>query len=185
MRCPYCHQDNDRVTDTRTSDDGFVVRRRRICCACDKRYTTHERAEATEVRVIKRDGNRVLFDRNKLREGIERACWKRPISESQILTLVAEVEADIDSAFETEVESQFIGSRVMHYLYELDQVAYVRFASVYRRFTGAKDFAEEIDGMFRHSSDLSSFHAAPRPQKLRFPKAKKRAITDTPDDSEK
>ena len=147
MRCPHCSQDNDKVGDTRHSADGGVVRRRRICLACGMKFTTYERIEATQTRVIKRDGSRVPFDREKLKQGLERACMKRPIGELQISTLIAQVERDIESAFETEVESRFIGEGVMHYLAELDQVAYVRFASVYRQFKDADDFAAELQRM--------------------------------------
>lgn len=147
MRCPFCHQDNDKVGDTRVSTDGFVVRRRRTCCGCGKRFTTYERVESPQIRVIKRDGTRVPFDREKIRCGLERACWKRQVSEAQISTLIAQVERDIDSSFETEVESTFIGKQVMHYLAELDQVAYVRFVSVYRQFRDADDFIKELQRM--------------------------------------
>jgi transcriptional repressor NrdR len=157
MRCPFCHQDNDKVVDTRTGDDGFVVRRRRKCCTCKKRFTTYERVETTQIRVIKRNGQRVPFDREKLRQGLERACWKRQISDAQISTLIAQVESDIDSEFETEVESQFIGERVMQYLGELDQVAFVRFASVYRHFQNAGDFARDLGEMLGDPDEASYY----------------------------
>ena len=147
MRCPYCHQDNDKVGDTRHSADGFVVRRRRTCLSCGRKFTTYERVETTQIRVIKRDGSRVPFDREKLQQGLERACWKRPISDEQIISLITQVEQDINSTFESEVESRFIGERVIHYLGELDQVAYVRFASVYRHFKDADDFVQELQRM--------------------------------------
>jgi len=147
MRCPFCNQDNDKVADTRTSADGFVVRRRRECCVCRKKFTTYERIEATQIRVIKRDGSRVPFDRERLQHGVERACWKRKISDEQIETLIAQVEHNINTSFETEVESRYIGEQVMDYLGELDQVAYVRFASVYRHFENAEDFARELQRM--------------------------------------
>ena len=174
MRCPFCHQDNDKVGDTRHSADGFVVRRRRTCLSCEKKFTTYERVEATQTRVIKRDGSRVPFDRESLRQGLERACWKRQISESQITTLIAQVERDIESAFETEVESRFIGERVMSYLGELDQVAYVRFASVYRQFKDADDFARELQRM-RQNPDMPNHSSEYLPKKKtsRFPKAKR------------
>ena len=153
MRCPFCNQDNDKVTDTRTSADGFVVRRRRECCICRKKFTTYERIEAAQIRVIKRDGSRVPFERERLQHGVERACWKRKISDEQIEALIAQVEHDISTAFETEVKSQYIGEQVMHYLGELDQVAYVRFASVYRHFENADDFARELQRM-RQNPDM-------------------------------
>ena len=160
MKCPFCHLDNDRVVDTRTSDDGYVIRRRRLCCACAKRFTTFERIESTNVRVVKRDGSRVPFDREKLRQGLERACWKRPITNSQISTMIARIEEEIDSAFETEVESKFIGEQAMQMLGELDQVAYVRFASVYRKFQDAHDFAQELGNMLKNPD--SEFDAPER-----------------------
>ena len=147
MKCPYCRHDNDRVVDTRTGEEGYTVRRRRLCCECHKRFTTYERVESISVRVRKKDGTRVPFDREKLRRGLERACWKRPISDAQISSLLAEVESEIDQLFTTEVESRFIGEIVMKLLRELDQVAYVRFASVYLHFKDAQDFANELRPM--------------------------------------
>ena len=147
MRCPFCNQDNDRVADTRPCGDGSFIRRRRECCVCKKKFTTYERIEATQIRVIKRDGSRVPFDRERLQHGIERACWKRKISDEQISALIIQVELDINATFENEVASQYIGERVMHYLGKLDQVAYVRFASVYRHFENANDFARELQRM--------------------------------------
>ena len=147
MKCPYCRHDNDRVVDTRTGEEGYAVRRRRLCCECNKRFTTYERVESISVHVRKRDGTRVPFDREKLRRGLERACWKRPISDAQISSLLAEVESEIDQLFATEVESRFIGEIVMRLLRDLDQVAYVRFASVYLHFKDAQDFANELRPM--------------------------------------
>ncbi|MDD3589706.1 MAG: transcriptional regulator NrdR [Thermoguttaceae bacterium] len=146
MKCPFCHEDNDRVVETRMSDDGFIIRRRRSCISCDRRFTTYERIEVANVRVIKRDGTRVPFDRNKIRQGVERACWKRPVRESQITELVAELETSLEG--ETEVESKRIGEMTMALLRKLDEIAYVRFASVYRKFTNAKDFSEALHTMF-------------------------------------
>ena len=172
MKCPFCHQENDKVVDTRTSDDGFVIRRRRTCNLCGKRFTTYERIETPQVYVVKRNGHRVPFDRDKLRQGLERACWKRQISEAQISTLIAQVELDIDSMFEVEVESRFIGQRVMQYLADLDQVAYVRFASVYRHFKDAADFAQEL-GMLTNPDAATTENRMRKPKKLRFPRKKK------------
>jgi len=138
MKCPFCHNENDRVIETRTSDDRFVIRRRRICQSCKRRFTTYERIEVVNVRVVKRDGSRVPFDRNKVREGVERACWKRPVRDAQISELVAELETSLEG--ETEVETQRIGEMTMELLRKIDEVAYVRFASVYRQFTTAQDF---------------------------------------------
>jgi len=147
MRCPSCSQENDKVADTRTSADGSVVRRRRECCACGRKFTTYERVEAAQIRVIKRNGSRVPFDRERLQQGIERACWKRQISDEQITALISQVERDINTTFNTEVEGRYIGEQVMYYLGHLDQVAYVRFASVYRHFENAEDFARELQRM--------------------------------------
>ena len=146
MKCPFCHEDNDRVVETRMSDDCFIIRRRCSCISCDRRFTTYERIEVANVRVIKRDGTRVPFDRNKIRQGVERACWKRPVRESQITELVAELETSLEG--ETEVESKRIGEMTMALLRKLDEIAYVRFASVYRKFTNAKDFSEALHTMF-------------------------------------
>ncbi len=174
MKCPFCHQENDKVIDSRPSDDGFVIRRRRACNLCERRFTTYERIETPQVRVLKRDGTRVPFDREKLRQGLERACWKRPVSTDQIAGLVARVELDIDTMFETEVESSFIGQKAMQYLAEVDQVAYVRFASVYRHFKDADDFAREIRQMLDNpDSDEIDMQSYLPPKKMRFPRKKK------------
>lgn len=144
MRCPYCRKDNDRVIDSRASQDGAAIRRRRECVSCERRYTTYERPEETTIRVIKKDGSRAPFDREKIQKGLERACWKRPISTRQIETTVDAIENDVYQGFETEIESAELGQLVMEHLRELDQVAFVRFASVYREFKDAHDFVEEL-----------------------------------------
>jgi transcriptional repressor NrdR len=144
MRCPYCQIDNDKVIDSRASEDGMAIRRRRECLGCHRRYTTFERVEESSVRVIKKDGNRVPFDRAKIKAGLEKACWKRPISEDRIEATVSAVEREIYDRFENEVETSDIGELVMKELAKLDQVAYVRFASVYREFKDARDFVEEL-----------------------------------------
>ena len=152
MKCPYCHDDNDKVVDTRAGEDGSVIRRRRLCCNCNRRFTTYERVEATTVRVIKRDQTRVLFDPQKIREGIERACWKRQISAEQLTELVAEIASEIDAKYEAEVPSREIGGIVMERLRKLDPVAYVRFASVYLEFKDARDFANELQPMLNEEN---------------------------------
>ncbi|QDT67866.1 Transcriptional repressor NrdR [Planctomycetes bacterium MalM25] len=144
MRCPYCRKDNDRVIDSRASQDGAAIRRRRECVSCDRRYTTYERPEETTIKVVKKDGSRAPFDREKIQKGLERACWKRPISTRQIETTVDAIENDVYQGFETEIESAELGQLVMEHLRELDQVAFVRFASVYREFKDAHDFVEEL-----------------------------------------
>lgn len=147
MKCPFCHVDNDKVIDSRASEDGVATRRRRQCNACLRRYTTYERVERTTVRVVKKDGTRVPFDRAKLIQGLEKACWKRPIADADLEALVTEVENHIEANCESEVESRYIGEIVMEYLRELDQVAYVRFASVYRQFKDVRDFVDELRPM--------------------------------------
>ncbi len=145
MKCPFCRCDNDRVIETRTSDDGFVIRRRRACQSCKKRYTTYERIEIVNIRVVKRDGTRVPFDREKLRHGIERACWKRPVREAQISGLVATLETRLEG--ETEVSTQRIGELAMELLRKVDEIAYIRFASVYQDFANVQDFATALQSM--------------------------------------
>ncbi len=155
MKCPFCNADNDKVIDSRASEDGAATRRRRQCNACKRRYTTYERVERTTVRVIKKDGTRVPFDRLRLKDGLEKACWKRPISDSDIESVIAEVENCVEANCESEVQSQYLGEIVMEQLRELDQVAYVRFASVYREFKDARDFVDELRPMLAESKPLT------------------------------
>ena len=154
MKCPFCHDDNDKVVDTRAVEDGMVIRRRRFCCHCKRRFTTYEHVETTTVRVVKRDQTRVLFDPQKIRLGIERACWKRPTTGEQLSELVASIAGEIDAAFDTEVTSQDIGRIVMERLRALDPVAYVRFASVYLEFQDVRDFANELQPMLGEVNDI-------------------------------
>jgi transcriptional repressor NrdR len=151
MKCPFCHQDNDRVIDSRASEDGFATRRRRECLDCRRRYTTYERVEATAIKVIKKDGSRVPFDRTKIKQGLEKACWKRPVSDAQLEALITAVEDEVGAKADTEVESRHVGELVMQHLRALDQVAYVRFASVYRRFQHVHDFVDELRPMLAES----------------------------------
>jgi len=144
MKCPFCRGDNDRVIDSRTAQEGFAIRRRRECLGCRRRYTTYERIETTTVKVIKKDGVREPFDPAKIKQGLEKACWKRAVSDDQLETIIAAVEQDIEQSFETEVESRHVGEVVMQHLRELDEVAYVRFASVYRQFKDVRDFVDEL-----------------------------------------
>src|SRR3989339_2091666 len=116
MKCPYCRADNDRVLDSRASEDGFAIRRRRECLSCKKRYTTYERLERTSIKVIKKDGSRVPFDRDKLKQGLEKACWKRPISDSRLEEIVTHVENHFEAEFASEVPSRAIGELVMQQL---------------------------------------------------------------------
>lgn len=151
MKCPFCHADNDKVIDSRASEDGAATRRRRQCNACKRRYTTYERVERTTIRVVKKDGARVPFDRLRLKQGLEKACWKRPISDVDIESVITEVENYVEANFESEVESRCLGEIVMEQLREIDQVAYVRFASVYREFKDARDFVDELRPMLTDS----------------------------------
>ncbi|MBU4270502.1 MAG: transcriptional regulator NrdR [Planctomycetes bacterium] len=146
MKCPYCLEDNDRVLDSRASQDGFTIRRRRECLGCRRRYTTYERIEAT-VKIVKKDGSRESFDHAKMKRGLEKACWKRPISDEQLGGVIAAVENELEANFESEVESRHVGELVMEQLRNLDEVAYVRFASVYRQFKDVRDFVEELRPM--------------------------------------
>lgn len=147
MKCPFCRVDNDRVIDSRASEDGFAIRRRRECLDCRRRYTTYERIEDAVLKVIKKDGVRVPFQRDKIRQGLAKACWKRPISDVQIEEIVTEIEREVYATCETEIESRVLGEMVMRHLRQLDQVAFVRFASVYREFKDVRDFVEELGPM--------------------------------------
>ncbi len=147
MKCPFCRKDNDRVLDTRGTPDGFAIRRRRECLVCRQRYTTYERLEQTAVKVVKKDGVREPFDHAKIKRGLEKACWKRPVSDDQLEAIIAAVENRLEAHLEREVESRLVGELVMQYLREVDEVAYIRFASVYRRFKDAHDFVDELRPM--------------------------------------
>ncbi|HBO46216.1 MAG TPA: transcriptional regulator NrdR [Planctomycetaceae bacterium] len=156
MKCPFCQQDNDRVIDSRASEDGAAIRRRRECLACRHRYTTYERVERTTIKVVKKDGVREPFDRTRLKFGLEKACWKRPISDAKLEEIVTSVENHVEAKFENEVESRYLGELLMRKLRDLDQVAYVRFASVYRRFEDVHDFVEELRPMLSSKEQTSS-----------------------------
>jgi transcriptional repressor NrdR len=151
MRCPYCQFDHDRVMDSRASEDGSVIRRRRECLHCKRRFTTYERVEELGIKVVKKDGIREPFSREKIRAGLAKACWKRPISDEQIEGIVAHVEGFIYANCESEIESSKIGELVMERLAQTDQVAYVRFASVYRRFKDVRDFVDELQPMLKRN----------------------------------
>ena len=144
MKCPYCNVENTRVIDSRPADDGNTIRRRRQCDACMKRFTTYEKVESIPMVVIKKDFNREPYDRSKIESGIFRSCHKRPISVDQINAFVDEVENTIFSMDQKEIDSSVIGGIIMDKLKELDPVAYVRFASVYREFKDVNTFMEEI-----------------------------------------
>ncbi len=144
MRCPFCKADNDKVVDSRASEGGLAIRRRRECLECGRRYTTYERIEEIPLRVIKKDGTREPFERKKIFEGMSKACEKRPVSTEKLDEVVAEIERELAEIADREVTSHQIGELVMAKLRELDQVAYVRFASVYREFKDINQFLEEL-----------------------------------------
>jgi len=145
MHCPYCQVADSKVIDSRSSEDGAAIRRRRSCAVCKRRFTTYERVEERPLLVIKKGGNREQFDRNKLLTGLMRACEKRPISLEEIENLVGSVEADLRDYSDREVSTMIIGEMLMDRLRRMDEVAYVRFASVYRQFTDLNSFINTID----------------------------------------
>jgi transcriptional repressor NrdR len=149
MRCPFCRYDNDKVIDSRASQDGFAIRRRRECLHCKRRFTTYERLEEMEIKVVKKDGIREPFNREKIKAGLAKACWKRPISDDQIESAVSQIESEIYSNYESEIDSKTLGELVMARLAQMDQVAFVRFASVYRQFKDVRDFVDELQPMLK------------------------------------
>jgi transcriptional repressor NrdR len=149
MRCPFCGHNKDRVVDSRTSQDGKAVRRRRECKSCKKRFTTYEYVEDVSLTVIKNDGRREPFDRHKLQRGIELACKKRPISSEQITVMVDEIEEKLQNLSKPEITSKEVGEEVMRRLKDLDEVAYVRFASVYHKFKDVSEFMDELKGLLK------------------------------------
>ena len=155
MICPYCGEDNDKVIDSRASDGGFVVRRRRKCLACEKRFTTYERVERTaRLAVVKKDGSRVPFDRENVLKGVQAACGKRPISEEEKSALVQDVEEEVRRDYDREVPSREIGQRVAARLKDLDPIAYIRYASEYYGFKTLEEFAEELRELQSRIPDL-------------------------------
>lgn len=144
MMCPFCRNGDTSVIDSRASQD-FVIRRRRKCLSCERRFTTYEKIEDSPIKVIKKDGSRVPFDREKIKAGLEKACYKRPISDEQIEAIISNIEAALYEQFEREAPSREIGEKVMEALRKIDHVAFVRFASVYREFQDVNDFVEELE----------------------------------------
>lgn len=144
MKCPFCGHENTRVIDSRPADENNSIRRRRVCDECEKRFTTYEKVETIPLIIIKKDNNRETYDRSKIEAGVLRACHKRPISAAQITQLVDEVETEIFNREEREVPSAVIGELVMDKLKNLEAVAYVRFASVYREFKDINTFMDEL-----------------------------------------
>ena len=149
MNCPFCNHPEDKVVDSRGAQDGKAIRRRRECLQCQKRFTTYERIEQTPMKVIKKDSRREDYDRSKILNGVLRACEKRPVSMEQIEQLVEEVEKEIAQKTEMEVASTQIGEMVMVRLQRLDEVAYVRFASVYRQFKDVSQFMSEVKNLLK------------------------------------
>jgi len=144
MRCPYCKTNDDKVIDSRASGDAAVIRRRRECLECGRRFTTYERIEEVRLRVIKKDGTRVPFDREKVLSGLLKACEKRPVPAERLEEVLNRVESQLTEMFDREVPSNVIGNLVMTELRQLDPVAYVRFASVYREFKDVDQFLDEL-----------------------------------------
>ncbi|HIT89760.1 MAG TPA: transcriptional repressor NrdR [Candidatus Merdenecus merdavium] len=144
MKCPFCNQDNTRVVDSRPADDNSSIRRRRLCDECKKRFTTYEKVETIPLIVIKKDRNREQYERAKIEAGVLRACHKRPIPIEKINRLIDEVETEIFNREEKEIESEIIGEIIMDKLKDLEAVAYVRFASVYREFKDVNTFMDEL-----------------------------------------
>lgn len=144
MHCPFCHFEESKVIDTRSTEEGSAIRRRRECISCKNRFTTYEKIEEIPLIVVKKDGTRESFNRNKVLNGLIRACEKRPVSLEQIEQLVDRIETYLNNNLEKEVQSQTIGEMIMDALKELDEVAYVRFASVYRQFKDIDSFIDEL-----------------------------------------
>lgn len=151
MKCPFCNHENTRVIDSRPADENNSIRRRRVCDECGKRFTTYEKVETIPLIVIKKDNNRETYDRSKIEAGVLRACHKRPISAAQINQLIDSVEIAVFNREEKEIASGIIGELVMNKLKDLDTVAYVRFASVYREFKDINTFMDELKKVMTNS----------------------------------
>jgi len=180
MRCPFCKENQDKVIDSRESADGFVIRRRRECEACDRRFTTRERIEETPLRVVKRDGSREDFERRKILMGLLTACQKRSIYPEDLEQIVQTVEERILETSEREIETGAIGDLVMRELKRLDEVAYVRFASVYKNFESPQDFEEIAQSVNRGAGKKT----AAKKRRARKPSPKPETAPDSGTDSE-
>lgn len=145
MKCPYCEFEESKVVDSRPTDEGEAIRRRRECLQCGKRFTTYEKVETTPLMVVKKDGSRQMFDSQKLLNGIMRACEKRPVATKDMERIVADIESSMQNQLQREISSEEIGEMVMARLKKVDEVAYVRFASVYRQFKDVSTFIEEVN----------------------------------------
>lgn len=153
MKCPFCANVEDRVIDSRASKDGYAIRRRRECLACGKRFTTYESVEEVLPVIVKKDGRRETFDRSKILSGIKKACQKRPVSTEVIESAVDRIEQACQELQMKEIPSSFVGEKVMTALHDLDEVAYVRFASVYRQFRDVNEFLEELEDLKKRKSN--------------------------------
>ena len=149
MKCPFCDNPDTKVIDSRPTEEGHAIRRRRGCDACNKRFTTYEKVEEAILMVVKKDGRRETFDRTKILNGIIKACEKRPVSMAQMEAVTSDIERNLYSQMDKEVASDYIGELIMEQLKQLDEVAYVRFASVYRQFTDVKTFIQEIEKLVK------------------------------------
>ena len=145
MKCPHCGFQESKVVDSRHSEDGLSIRRRRECLSCQKRFTTYETVESLPIIVVKRDNSRQTFDRNKIMNGMLRACEKRPVSTQDLENVVSQIESLVQNSLEREITTEYIGELVMERLKPLDEVAYVRFASVYRQFKDIHSFMQELN----------------------------------------
>jgi len=155
VRCPFCKEDRDKVIDSRSSDSGRVIRRRRQCLVCKRRFTTYEKAgESFKLYVVKKDKSRVPYERDKIVSGLQKACYKRPVSAEQIQQIADKAEEDIFRHFDKEVTSAFIGESVMKHLRTVDKVAYIRFASVYRDFKDAGELIEEVSRVIQNAEPV-------------------------------
>jgi transcriptional repressor NrdR len=147
VRCPFCGSDEDRVVDSRPADDGAAIRRRRACAGCGRRFTTFERVDEVPVLILKRDGSKEQFDPAKVVSGLAKACKNRPITDAQILRITSDIEETLRARGQREVESQEVGIELLNALRDLDAVAYMRFASVYKDFQDPADFERELDDL--------------------------------------
>ncbi len=150
MKCPFCRETDNKVIDSRLSKDGNEIRRRRECLVCGRRFTTYEHIEKIPIMIMKKDGRREVFSREKVRNGVQKACQKRDISVNQIEAFIDELERDLGETGEKEIPSSYLGEKIMAKLHALDDVAYVRFASVYREFKDVNDFFAELKSLLSH-----------------------------------
>ncbi len=149
MKCPFCAEDSSKVIDSRPTEDGFAIRRRRECSNCESRFTTYEKVEEVPLVVVKKDGTREAFNRNKILNGIIRACEKRPVSVDKMEKIVDDIEKELNNSMVKEIETSVIGEHIMDALKDIDEVSYVRFASVYRQFKDTQSFLEEISKIMK------------------------------------